>query len=159
MSIRLRLTAWYVLTLAVALGGIGLALVLIFRAAMERQLDDDLAARAARVASTLQVDSTGLALQSQGGDDSFVAGGEFVGLYDRSGKLLDSSAPALKASAAIASFVAGSSLPRSDTLTNGAERLRIRALPVSDEGLLATVVVVRSLAPIDSAVSQLLGIL
>jgi signal transduction histidine kinase len=126
---------------------------------MERQLDDDLAARAARVASTLQVDSTGLALQSQGGDESFVAGGEFVGLYDRSGKLLDSSAPALKASAAIASFVAGSSLPHSDTLTNGAERLRIRALPVTDEGLLATVVVVRSLAPIDSAVSQLLGIL
>lgn len=159
MSIRLRLTAWYVLTLAVALGGVGLALVLIFRAAMERQLDDDLAARAARVASTLQVDSTGLALQSQGGDDSFVAGGEFVGLYDRSGKLLDSSAPALKASAAISSFVAGSSLPRSDTLTSGAERLRIRALPVTDEGLLATVVVVRSLAPIDSAVSQLLGIL
>src|SRR5437660_43370 len=38
MSIRLRLTAWYVLTLAVALGAVGLALVLAFRGAMERQL-------------------------------------------------------------------------------------------------------------------------
>jgi heavy metal sensor kinase len=159
MSIRLRLTAWYVLTLAIALGVVGLALVLVFRTAMERQLDDDLAARATRVASTLQADSAGLALQGQAGDESLVVGGEFVGLYDRSGKLLDSSAPAPNASAAIASFATGSSAPRSETLTSGAERLRVHALPVSDQGFLATVIVVRSLAPIDSAVSQLLGIL
>jgi signal transduction histidine kinase len=159
MSIRIRLTAWYVLTLAVALGAVGLALVLVFRAAMERQLDDDLAARATLVAATLQADTGGLTLQGQGGDESLVVGGEFVGLYDRSGKLLDSSAPPPKASAAIASFVAGSSAPHSDTLANGAERLRIRALPVTEEGVFATVVVVRSLAPIDNAANQLLGIL
>jgi heavy metal sensor kinase len=160
MSIRLRLTAWYVLTLAIALGAVGLALVLVFRAEMQRQLDDDLAARAARVAATLQVESSGLALQGQNGDEALVVGGEFVGLYDRSGKLLDSSAsPPPQASAAIASFAAGSLASRSDTLTSAAERLRIRALPVTDEGFLATIVVVRSLTPIDSAVNQLLGIL
>ena len=158
MSIRLRLTAWYVLTLAVALGAVGLALVLVFRGAMERQLDDELATRAAQVASSIQADGGGLALQGQG-DESFVVGGEFVGLYDRSGKLLDSSAPPPKASDAIASFAAGSAASRSETLTSGTERLRIRALPVTDNGVLATIVVVRSLASIDSAVSQLLGIL
>ncbi|TMC44656.1 MAG: HAMP domain-containing protein [Chloroflexi bacterium] len=158
MSIRLRLTAWYVLTLAVALGAVGLALVLVFRGAMERQLDGELATRAAQVASSIQADGGGLALQGQG-DESFVVGGEFVGLYDRSGKLLDSSAPPPKASDAIASFAAGSAASRSETLTSGTERLRIRALPVTDNGVLATIVVVRSLASIDSAVSQLLGIL
>lgn len=158
MSIRLRLTAWYVLTLAVALAAVGLALVLVFRATMERQLDDELAARATQVTASLQADSTGLALQGQG-DESLVVGGEFVGLYDRTGKLLDSSSAPPKAAAAIASFAAGSSTPRSDTLTSGNERLRMHALPVTESGVLATIVVVRSLAPIDTAASQLLGIL
>jgi signal transduction histidine kinase len=158
MSIRLRLTAWYVLTLAVALGVVGLALMLVFRAAMERQLDDELATRAAQVASSIQADGGGLSLQGQG-DESFVVGGEFVGLYDRSGKLLDSSAPPPKAADAIASFAAGPAMSRSETLTSGTERLRVRSLPVTDNGVLAAIVVVRSLASIDSAVSQLLGIL
>jgi signal transduction histidine kinase len=141
-----------------ALGAVGIALVLVFRGAMERQLDDELAARATQIASTLQADAGGLALQGQG-EDSLVVGGEFVGLYDRSGRLLDSSAPAPKAADAIASFAAGSSTSRSETLVSGTERLRIRALPVTDNGVLATIVVVRSLAPIDAAASQLLGIL
>jgi signal transduction histidine kinase len=158
MSIRLRLTAWYVLTLGIALAAVGLALVLVFRATMERQLDDDLAGRAMQVAASIQADSGGLTLQGQG-DESLVAGGEFVGLYDRTGKLLDSSAAPPKAAAAIASFAAGSSTARSGTVTSGAERLRLRALPVNDGGVLATLVVVRSLAPIDSAANQLLGIL
>ena len=158
MSIRLRLTAWYVLTLAIALGAVGLALVLVFRGAMERQLDDELAARATLVAATLQADAGGLALQGQG-DESLVVGGEFVGLYDRAGKLLDSSVAPPKAAAAIASFAAGSSTSRSETLMSGAERLRVRALPITDNGVHATIVVVRSLAPIDTAASQLLGIL
>jgi signal transduction histidine kinase len=158
VSIRLRLTAWYVLTLAIALAAVGLALVLVFRAAMERQLDDELASRATQVASTLQADGGGLSLDGQG-DEAFVVGGEYVGLYDRSGKLLGSSAPPPKAAAAIASFAASSSTPRSETLTGGSERLRIRALPVTDNGVLATVVVARSLAPIDSSSNQLLVIL
>jgi methyl-accepting chemotaxis protein len=158
MSIRLRLTAWYVLTLAVALCAVGLALLLVFRGAMERQLDDELGARAAQVAASLQADAGSLALQGQG-DESLVVGGEFVGLYDRSGKLLDSSTAPPNAAAAIASFAAGSLTARSETLTSGTERLRIHALPVIDNGVLATIVVVRSLAPIDSAASQLLGIL
>jgi two-component system OmpR family sensor kinase len=158
VSIRLRLTAWYVLTLAVALAVVGLALVLVFRAALERQLDDELAARATLIASTLQADAGGLALQGQG-DESLVVGGEFVGLYDRSGTLLDSSSAPPKAAAAIAQFAAGSTTPRSDTLISGSERLRMRALPVTESGVRATIVVVRSLASIDSAGSQLLGIL
>jgi signal transduction histidine kinase len=159
MSIRLRLTAWYVLTLAIALAAVAFALVLVFRAAMERQLDDDLTARAVRVVSGLQLDE-GLSLQGQSGDESFVVGGEFVGLYDPSGKLLDSSAAPPRAAAAIASFAAGSSTARWGTVASGAERLRIRAVPVSERGRqLANVVVVRSLATIDAAVNQLLGIL
>src|SRR3979411_374792 len=91
MSIRLRLTAWYVLTLAVALGIVAIALVTVFRAAMEKQLDDELAARAAQVVSTLRSEGSGLSLQGQAGDESLVVGGEFIGLYDASGKLVDSS--------------------------------------------------------------------
>jgi heavy metal sensor kinase len=159
MSIRLRLTAWYVLTLAISLAAIAFALLFVFRTAMERQLDDDLAARAARVISALEVDAGRLALQGQGGDESFAVGGEFVGLYDRSGKLLDSSAAPPKPADAIAAFTAGSTTARSETVTTGTERLRIRAVPVAESGHLATVVIVRSLAPIDAAVRQLLGIL
>ncbi|HZP97413.1 MAG TPA: ATP-binding protein [Candidatus Limnocylindria bacterium] len=160
MSIRLRLTAWYVLTLTIALGAVAFALVLVFRTAMERQVDDELAARAAQISSTLQADAGGLALQGQGGDESLVVGGEFIGLYDASGKLVDSSATPPKPADALASLAVGSATARSQTLTSGAERLRIRAVPVAEGGRrIGTVAVVRSLAPLDAAVGQLLGIL
>jgi heavy metal sensor kinase len=157
MSIRLRLTAWYVLTLAIALGLVAILLVLVFRGAMERQLDDELAARAAQVVSNVQGEDH-LSLQGQSGDESLVVGGEFVGLYDVSGRLVDSSAPAPQAANAIAAFAAGSSAARDGTVAS--ERLRIRAVPVAGGGQrLGTVVVVRSLTPIDAAERQLLGIL
>jgi heavy metal sensor kinase len=160
LSIRLRLTAWYVLTLAIALGAVAFALVVVFRAAMERQLDDELAARAAQVVSTLQSEGSTLSLQGQGGEDSLVVGGEFVGLYDSSGKLVDSSAAPPLAGAAIAAFAAGSSATGSESLTSGAEHLRVRAVPVVDAGRrIATLAIVRSLTPIDNAERQLLGIL
>ncbi|HEX9496081.1 MAG TPA: ATP-binding protein [Candidatus Limnocylindria bacterium] len=160
MSIRLRLTAWYVVTLALALGAIAIGLVTVFQGAMERQLDDDLASRAAQVVTSVQVDGGGLSLQNQSGDESIVAGGEFVGLYDRSGRLLDSSAPPPRAAASIASFAAATVAARSESVTSGSEHLRINAVPVIENGTqAATVVVVRSLAPIDAAVRQLLGIL
>jgi heavy metal sensor kinase len=160
MSIRLRLTAWYVLTLAVALGVVAFALVLVFRTAMERQLDDELAARAAQVVSALQIEGSAVALQGQGGDESLVVGGEFVGLYDPSGKLLDSSTTPPQAAAAIASLAIGSSTTRAETVVSGAERLRVRAVPIAESGKrLGTVVIVRSLTPIDAAERQLIGIL
>src|SRR6266850_602726 len=134
MSIRLRLTAWYVLTLAIALGAVAFALVIVFRSAMERQLDDELAARATQVVSSLQSEGSKLSLQGQGGEDSLVVGGEFVGLYDSSGRLIDSSVPPPLAAATIASFAAGSSVTRSESLTSGAENLRIRAVPLVDGG-------------------------
>jgi signal transduction histidine kinase len=160
MSIRLRLTAWYVLTLAIALGAVAIALVLVFRGAMERQLDSELAARAAQVVSTLQSEGSGLSLQGQAGDESFVVGGEFVGLYDASGKLVDSSAGPPQAAAAIARFAAGSTTTRPESITSGAEHLRVYAVPIVDGGRrLGTVAIVRSLMPIDAAERQLLGIL
>lgn len=160
MSIRLRLTAWYVLTLAVALVAAAFALVFIFRTTMERQLDDDLAARAAQVTSALNSDERSLALQDHDGNEALVVGGEFVGLYDRSGTLVDSSAAPPRPAQEIAAFAAGSAVQRSQTLTGAAERLRMLAWPVTDGGQQrGTVVVVRSLAPIDRAVRQLLAVL
>jgi signal transduction histidine kinase len=149
-----------VLTLAIALGAVAFALVLVFRAAMERQLDDELAARAAQVVTTLQVEGSSLALQGQGGDESLVVGGEFVGVYDPSGKLVDSSAAPPRAAAAIATFAAGSTTARAQTVTSGSEQLRVRAVPVVEGGQrFGTIAVVRSLMPIDAAQRQLLGIL
>jgi signal transduction histidine kinase len=160
MSIRLRLTAWYVLTLAVALGAVAFALVLVFRTAMERQQDDELAARAAQVVSALQVEDSGLALHGQSGDESLVVGGEFVGLYDASGKLVDSSAAPPQAAAAIGSFAATTATRSWTTLTSGAERLRVLAVPLTDgTRRVGTVAIVRSIAPIEAAQRQLLGIL
>jgi signal transduction histidine kinase len=160
MSIRLRLTAWYVLTLAVALGAVAFALVLVFRAAMERQLDDELAARSAQVLSSLQSEGSGLSLQGQGGDESLVVGGEFVGLYDLSGRLVDSSSPPPLSAAAIAAFAASSAATSKGTLANGGEHLRIRTEPAVEGGRrLGTVAIVRSLTPIDAAERQLVGIL
>jgi signal transduction histidine kinase len=160
MSIRLRLTAWYVLTLAVVLGAVAFALVLVFRGAMERQLDDELANRAAQVVAGLQSEGGGLTLQAQGGDESLVVGGEFVGLYDAAGRLVESSAPPPLAAAAIASFATGSTATRSVSLTSGSEHLRVRAVPVTDAGRrLGTIAIVRSITPIDAAERQLLGIL
>ena len=160
MSIRIRLTAWYVLTLAVALAAVGFALVLVFRAAMERQLDDELAARAATMVSGVQAEGGTLTLQGQNGEDSFVAGGEFVGLYNPSGDLLDSSAPPPKAADAIAAFAAGTTTVRSQTLASNGEHLRVRAVPIVQAGqAIASIVIARSLAPIDAALGQLLGIL
>jgi heavy metal sensor kinase len=160
VSIRLRLTAWYVLTLAVALGAVAFALVVVFRGAMERQLDDELAARAAQVVANIQADGGGLSLQGQQGDEALVVGAEFVGVYDAAGRLVDSSAPPPLAASAIASFAAGSTATRSESLTSGAEHLRVRAAPVLNGGRrLGTVAIVRSITPIDSAERQLLGIL
>jgi heavy metal sensor kinase len=160
MSIRVRLTVWYVLALAIALGAVGLALVLVFRAAMERQLDDELASRAVIFVSSVQAEGSTLTLQGQNGEDSFVVGGEFVGLYDRSGRLLDSTTTPPRAAGALAAFAASAATARSDTVTSGTEHLRVRAQPVLQAGqAVASVVIARSLAPIDSAVGQLLGIL
>jgi signal transduction histidine kinase len=160
MSIRLRLTAWYVITLAIALGAVAFALVLVFRGAMERQLDDELAARAAQVVSTLQSEGSGLALQGQGGDEALVVGGEFIGLYDASGRLVDSTSAPPQAATAIAAFAAASTTARADTVTSGSERLRVSAMPVVQSGRrLGSVAIVRSLTPIDAAERQLLGIL
>jgi signal transduction histidine kinase len=160
MSIRLRLTAWYVLTLAIALGTVAFAVVLVFRATMEKQLDDELAARAAQVVSGLQSEGSALSLQGQGGDESLVVGGEFVGLYDASGKLVDSSSPPPQAANAIAAFAAASTTTQPGTVTSGSEHLRVRAVPVVEAGRrLGTVAIVRSLTPIDAAERQLLGIL
>jgi heavy metal sensor kinase len=159
MSIRLRLTAWYVLTLAVALGIVAFALVIVFRAAMEKQLDDELAARAAQTVSTLQAEGSSLSLQSQSGDESLVVGGEFVGLYDASGKLVDSSSTSPQAASAIAAFATASATARTDTVTGGSEHLRVRAVPIAESGhRLGTVAIVRSLTPIDTAERQLLAI-
>ena len=159
MSIRLRLTAWYVLTLAVALGIVAIALVIVFRAAMERQLDDELAARAAQTVSTLQSEGSSLSLQSQSGDESLVVGGEFIGLYDASGKLVDSSSTSPQAASAIAAFATASATARTDTVTGGSEHLRVRAVPIVESGRrLGTVAIVRSLTPIDTAERQLLAI-
>src|SRR6202171_2956633 len=156
MSIRLRLTAWYVLTLAVALGIVAIALVTVFRAAMEKQLDDELTARAAQVVSTLQSEGSSLSLQGQAGDESLVVGGEFVGLYDASGKLVDSSSAPPQAASAIATFAAASTTTRTETVTSGSEHLRVRAVPVTQSGRrLGTVAIVRSLTPIDAAERQL----
>lgn len=160
MSIRVRLTVWYVLTLAIALGAVAFALVFIFRTAMERQLDDDLAARAAQVASALNSDEGVLTLQGHDGNEALVVGGEFLGLYDVSGKLIDSSAAPPRSAWEIAVFAAGPATQRSQTLTSGDERLRMLAWPVVQGGRhLGTVVIVRSLAPIDGAVRQLLAVL
>src|SRR3982074_908096 len=118
MSIRLRLTAWYVLTLASALGPVAFAVVLVFRATMEKQLDDELAARAAQVVSGLQSEGSALSLQGQGGDESLVGGGRFGGLYDASGKLVDSSSPPPQAANAIAAFAAASTTTQPGTVTS-----------------------------------------
>jgi heavy metal sensor kinase len=159
MSIRLRLTAWYVLTLAAALGIVAFALVIVFRAAMEKQLDVDLAARAAQVVSTLQTEGSSLSLQGQSGDESLVVGGEFIGLYDASGKLVDSSSAPPQAASAIATFAGASTATRPETVTSGSEHLRVLAVPIVESGRrLGTVAIVRSLTPIDAAERQLLGI-
>ncbi|HYR94674.1 MAG TPA: hypothetical protein VEP48_10770, partial [Methylomirabilota bacterium] len=158
MSIRLRLTTWYAVTLAVALAIVATALVLVFQAAMQRQLDADLAARAATIVSTLQTDE--LTLQQQGGDESFVAGGEVVALYDASGRLSDASARPAWLDQSIAAFAAGTTVQREQTVTIGAEHLRVLALPVVESGSkIGVAVVVRSLAPIDAAARQLITIL
>jgi heavy metal sensor kinase len=161
VSIRLRLTAWYALTLAVALAIVAVALVLVFRSTMERQLDADLAARATTVVSTLQSDEP-LALQQQGqtGDESFIAGGEVVALYDTAGRLADASARPAWLGQSVATFAAGSTTQRWDTMTVGAEHLRVLALPIVEGGRrIGVAVVVRSIAPIDVAARQLITIL
>ncbi|MDQ6857539.1 MAG: ATP-binding protein [Chloroflexota bacterium] len=159
MSIRLRLTTWYGLTLALALAIVASALVLVFQATMERQLDADLAARAATVASGLQGDET-LTLQQQGGDQSFVVGGEVVALYDATGKLSDATARPSWLGQSVAAFAAGTTVQREQTITIGAEHLRVLALPIVDRGSrIGVAVVVRSLAPIDAAARQLVAVL
>jgi heavy metal sensor kinase len=159
VSIRLRLTAWYAVTLAIALAIVASALVLVFQAAMQRQLDADLGARAATIVSTLQMDEP-LTLQQQGGDESFVAGGEIVALYDASGRLTDATARPAWLDQSIAAYAAGTSVQREQSMIIGTEHLRVLALPIVEGGSkIGVAVVVRSLAPIDAAARQLITIL
>jgi signal transduction histidine kinase len=159
VSIRLRLTSWYAVTLALALAIVASALVLVFQAAMQRQLDADLAARAASVVSTLQTDEP-LTLQQQGADESFVVGGEVVALYDASGRLTDASARPSWLGQSIATFAAVTAVQREQSMTFGTEHLRVLALPIVEGGSkIGVAVVVRSLASIDAAARQLITIL
>jgi heavy metal sensor kinase len=159
MSIRLRLTAWYAVTLAIALAVVAFALVLVFRTTMEKQLDADLGNRAAAVVSSLQSDEA-LTLQQQGGDETLAVGGEVIALYDAAGKLSDASARPSWLGPSVGSFASATMTQRLQTVTVGTEHLRMLALPIVDGGRrIGTAVVVRSLAPLDGAERQLIAIL
>ena len=160
MSIRVRLTAWYALTLALALVVVAFVLVLIFRGTMERQLDADLSSRAAAIVSSLQADEP-LTLQQQGGDLPVIAtGGELIVLYDAAGKVTDASARPSWLGANVSAFATASTTQRTDTLTVGSDHLRMLALPIVDTGRrIGTAVVMSSLAPLDAAQRQLIAIL
>jgi signal transduction histidine kinase len=159
MSIRIRLTAWYAITLAVALAVVAFALVFVFRTTMASQLDTDLGTRAAAVVSSLQTGEP-LTLQQQGGDETFAAGGEVIALYDPVGTLTDASARPTWLGPSVAAFATASPTLRLETVTVGTEHLRILALPIKDGGRwIGTAVVARSLAPVDAAERQLVAIL
>jgi heavy metal sensor kinase len=160
MSIRARLTAWYALTLALALAVVAVVLLLIFRGALQRQLDGDLGSRAAAIVAAVQPDEP-LALQHQDGDVTLVAtGGELVALYDPAGNLTDASARPSWLGASVAAFATAATTQRADTLTVGSEHVRMLALPIVVSGRrIGTAVVMSSLAPLDAAERQLLTIL
>ncbi len=159
MSIRLRLTLWYAVALAAALLLAGSALVVVFRATMESQLDAALDTRTQEIAAALQVDNADIALQQDAGE-ALSVGGEMVILYDARGAVVSASAPRPALASLLADVARRTTTARTETVTAGADRLRVRAVAVVDNGAPAgTLVVARSLAPIDTAQAQLLAIL
>lgn len=158
MSIRLRLTAWYALVLAAALLAVAAALLLGFRGAMERQFDADLAARAELLATAVGEDDDELRLR-QSGEPELVLGGEVALLFDPLGALVEASTdhPALASAAAPLATLRA---PPDATVVIDGERVRLRSFQLFDGSRRrGTLVLGRSLAPVDRAEGQLVAAL
>lgn len=125
---------------------------------MERQFDADLAARAELLAAAIQEDDDELRLR-QSGEPELVLGGEVALLFDPLGMLVEASTahPALTSAAAPLAALRAS--PDATVVIDG-ERVRLRAHPLFDgPRRRGTLVLGRSLAPVDDAERQLLAAL
>ena len=136
--IRLRLTLWYVLLLAVILALFSAGLYIALRNSLRTNLDDALDSRATTVLSglTLAGDTPQLPASAATGIEPPDAGEQFLRVYDRAGHLVADTSAASGArplgAANVQTVLAGATLQRS--VSSSTESYRVLVVPIVRDG-------------------------
>ena len=135
-SIRLRLTLWYVLLLAIILAGFSAGIYLTLRHNLHANLDDSLETRANDLTPLISQEGARPTLPADVSADSPDLGEQFVRLYDASGQLtFDNSGAAGSVpvdGGAVQNALAGGSATRG--LSVDGEPFRARIVPILQNG-------------------------
>jgi len=170
LSIRARLTLWYVLLLAVIVVAVGAFLLLRLRSDLVRAVDEGLSTRAAQIALGFSEQGGGEASSGPGGSqfqdvaDSSLAGlpqaESGAQLLDSGGWLLESAGDAIAESPligpeAVARALAGTTIR--ETLSTGSDRepFRVLAIRLPGPGAPSVVVVATSLEETNRSIGRL----
>jgi len=138
-SIRLRLTLWYVLLLALILAGFSAGIYLTLRHNLYANLDDSLATRANDLLPLVSYEDAGPTLSQNVSANSPDLGEQFVRVYDSSGRLtFDSSGEAgtvpLDAEGVRRALAGGTT---TQGITGAGEPFRVRIVPIEQNGRVA----------------------
>ena len=135
-SIRLRLTLWYVLLLAVILAAFSTGIYLALRHGLYANLDDSIEARANDLLGIIRYEEGGPTLAGSLAADSPDLGEQFVRVYDASGNLtFDNSGEAGAVpiqGSAVEKALAGRSAARS--VSAGGGPFRVLVVPIERDG-------------------------
>ncbi len=140
-SIRLRLTLWYVLLLAIALAAFGAGIYLTLRHNLYSGLDESISNRANLLASVVRSESGQPTLAGVVSSNDPNAGESFVRVFDSSGQLtFDNSGTAGTVTidrASLDKALAGAAGNR--TVSAGDETFRVHTLPLEQDGQISGV--------------------
>ena len=135
-SIRLRLTLWYVLLLAIILAAFSAGIYLALRHSLYANLDDSIEARANDLLGIIRYEEGGPTLAGSLATDSPDLGEQFVRVYDASGNLtFDNSGEAGAVpiqGSAVEKALAGRSAARSVSAGDGS--FRVFVVPIERDG-------------------------
>ena len=161
-SVRLRLTLWYVLLLAVILAAFSAGIYLLLQNNLYDNLDDSIRNRANTFLDVIQYEAGQPTLAGSVSSDDPNAGESFVRVFDASGRMtFDNSAAAGDLpidSRAVDRALRGQTSTR--TATVGDETMRVRTLPIErDDGMGGVLEVGQSQDDVSDTLQALLLIL
>ena len=132
--IRLRLTLWYVLLLAVILAVFAAGIYLLLRNSLYENLDGSIQNRATTLLNIVQHDEDGPFLPDQAPSRELSQEENFVRVFDVSGEVSFGDTQVAVDTKAVASALAGKITGRSAENATDDDQIRVIMLPISREG-------------------------
>lgn len=158
--IRLRLTLWYVLLLAVILAVFAAGIYLLLRQSLYENLDDSIQNRAANLLDLVQYDEDSLFLPDQARSSRSSHEEQFVRVFDVSGEVSFGDSQVAVDTEAVASALAGKITGRSTGIALDDDVMRVITFPIiRDVGILGVLEVGQSEDEVSETLASLLLII